>query len=131
MIDEKTSDNISQPNNFIVSLIGERSKLLLSLKDTISESFDDIEVNCITQQSRAFAQSENADLLVVDMENRNNWSEGFIAKIKNKMPQMEVVVLTHQSGIRSALHCTRLGAEYLIKNQFLPDNLKQKVKARI
>ncbi|MCE7736289.1 MAG: response regulator [Candidatus Heimdallarchaeota archaeon] len=63
------------------------------------------------------------DLILLDLFLGGDCSIKLIPKLKHDYPNMEILVISAQDDIRTALECIELGASYIAKGKFLETDL--------
>jgi DNA-binding NtrC family response regulator len=99
---------------------------------TFSErlSLRDFEVTCATDGQTALdvAEKESFDVALVDLKMPGIGGDQLLAMLKERHPDLEVVILTGYGSIRSAEVCTKLGSYRYLQKPCETDELLEVLK---
>lgn len=132
---EAQNEKLHTKQNQLVNQCTESSLKILSVEDSeddfylintyINSHLELIELNHAKtiSEMNEMMRHVDFDLILLDLFLGGDCSIKLIPKLKHDYPNIEILVISAQDDIRTALECIELGASYIAKGKFLETDL--------
>ena len=98
------------PKKIKLLIVDDEARFLNTLTERLSIRDFDVIATCAAKDALAQIEKQTFDLALVDIKMPGMNGEELLAYLKERQPELEVIILTGHGSIDSAQLCTRLGA---------------------
>ncbi|NQT20949.1 MAG: response regulator [Planctomycetes bacterium] len=116
------------PEQRRVLVVDDEKLVCESCSSILSEEGFQVETTMSARDGLRRISSESFDLLLADLRMPDIDGIELIEKVKAKVPQISIIVITGYPSVATAVRATQLGAIEYISKPFTPDELMSRVK---